>query len=91
MSQEKTDALVRQLLRMLADPDAGPPDLRGLTEDELDAAWTEAGRRVSSAMDRGLARLAEKLPNLTAAEWEVIDREFQATIAPLRGKPPGLN
>ena len=80
MSQEKTDALVRQLLRMLAD-----------AEDELDAAWTEAGRRVSSAMDRGLARLAEKLPNLTAAEWEVIDREFQATMAPLRGKPPGLN
>ena len=61
MSQEKTDALVRHFLRMLADPDAGPPDLTDLTEDELDAAWTEAGRRVSSAMDRGLARLAEKL------------------------------
>ena len=87
---EKTDALVRHLLSMLADPDAGPPDLTGLTEDEIEAAWTEAGRRVSSSVDRALSRISTELPHLTAAQWEVIDREFQATLAPLRGKPPGL-
>ena len=90
MSQETKDHLIRYSLRILAgDDDAEAPDFADLTEAELDEAWATIGRRVSSAMDRALGRIAEKLPHLTAAEWEVIDRTFQETTAPLLGKYPG--
>ena len=78
MSQETRDHLIRDSLGILAgDDDAEAPDFADLTEAELDEAWATIGRRVSSAMDRALGRIAEKLPHLTAAEWEVIDRTFR--------------
>jgi phage terminase Nu1 subunit (DNA packaging protein) len=90
----KLEELVRRAMRNLSPDyveDESEEPLTGyITKDEAEEVQTEIARRVYAAFDTLRPRLAARLPHLTDAQLDVLDRELQRALAPL-GKRPGFN
>jgi hypothetical protein len=88
------EELARRAMRSLSPDyveDESEPPLKGcITKAEAEEVRTEIARRVYAAFDTLRPRLAARLPHLTDAQLDVLDRELHGALAPL-GKRPDLN
>ena len=88
------EELVRRVMRSLApdyEEDPSEPPLEGyITQAEAEEVRTEIARRMYTAFDQLRPRLAARVPHLTEAQLDVVERELNRALAPL-GKRPGLN